>query len=148
MTATPTHFKYHCRICHSDRLQAIAVDAPSETPIPICCGGSRDMAYLGVHVQIEENQAGTACEDCEQGSFGPNSKAIWTSTAAASKGPVEVLILGPADENTYDRHDVGPMYDIQLPDGSEECAFEDELVAGSSALKLGTEAGAQEEVHP
>ncbi|HDS0960470.1 TPA: hypothetical protein QDZ28_004223 [Pseudomonas putida] len=148
MTATPTHFKYHCRICLTDRLQAIVVDAPSETPIPVCCGGSRDMAYKGVHVQAEEGQAGTACEDCEQGSFEPNSKAIWTSTAAASKGPVEVLILGPADESTYDRHDVGPMYDIQLPDGSEECAFEDELVAFSSALKLVTEASAPEKVQP
>ncbi|EKT4528325.1 hypothetical protein [Pseudomonas asiatica] len=148
MTATPTHFKYECRICHSDRLQAIVVDAPSETPIPVCCGRSRDMAYKGVHVQIEKGLADTPGEDREQSTFGPSTKAIWTSTAAASKGPVEVLILGPADESTYDRHDVGPMYDIQLPDGSEECAFEDELVAGSSAFKFGTEASAPEKVQP
>lgn len=148
MTDTPTHFKYECRICHSDRLQAIVVDAPSETPIPVCCGRSQDMAYKGVHVQIEKGLADTPGEDRKQGTFGPNTKAIWTSTAAASKGPVQVLILGPADESTYDRHDVGPMYDIQLPDGSGYCAFEDELVTGGTLLKSGTEAGTQEMVQP
>ncbi|MBM5458717.1 hypothetical protein H8F21_14205 [Pseudomonas sp. P66] len=136
MTTKPTHFKYQCRICSKELLQAIVVNAPSETPIPRCCGRRSDMAYKGVHVQVDANQTGTGTADGEQFTFEPDSKAIWTSTAAASAGAVEVLILGPTDESAYDRHDVGQMYDNRLPDGSDDCAFEDELAPSPLGVQV------------
>lgn len=59
--------------------------------------------------------------------FAPNSSATWTSTEQASKGPLTVRVIGPTDPNTFDLEEVGPMHDIELPDGSVYTAFEDEL---------------------
>lgn len=61
--------------------------------------------------------------------FAANSQAIWTSTEAASKGPIPVKVVGPTDPGEFDREEVGQMYDIELPDGSSYTAFEDELTA-------------------
>lgn len=44
-----THYKYVCRKCQKEHLQPVLQHAPSDTPIPSCCGSSRkDMAFTGV----------------------------------------------------------------------------------------------------
>lgn len=43
-----THFKYVCRVCLEETLQPVVQEAPETTPIPICCGRQRDMAYKGI----------------------------------------------------------------------------------------------------
>lgn len=59
--------------------------------------------------------------------FAPNTRATWTSTEQASKGPLPVRVIGPTDPEKFDLEEVGPMHDIELPDGSVYNAFEDEL---------------------
>ncbi len=78
-----------------------------------------------------------------------NTPAIWTSTEAASKGPMTVTVLGPLDPSEYDIEEVGAMYNIELPDGSMYQAFEEELVftangSGTDAGALGEEVAATE----
>jgi len=48
MEAKPTHFKYVCRKCQKELLQPVVQEAPETTPVPSCCGHTKNMAYLGV----------------------------------------------------------------------------------------------------
>tara|TARA_Y100000780_G_scaffold119536_1_gene107814 strand:- start:360 stop:779 length:420 start_codon:yes stop_codon:yes gene_type:complete len=59
--------------------------------------------------------------------FEADSAVTWTSSARDSKGPMQVKILGETAPSEYDHDEVGQMYDIELPDGTQTAAFEDEL---------------------
>ncbi len=39
------YFKYVCRICQKEHLQAVLREAPEKTPIPRCCSQDSDMAF-------------------------------------------------------------------------------------------------------
>lgn len=38
-----------------------------------------------------------------------------------------LTVLGPCDEKTYDKFDVGPMFNCLFPDGEIREVFEDEI---------------------
>ncbi|MEL0169837.1 MAG: hypothetical protein VW877_17090 [Pseudomonadaceae bacterium] len=59
--------------------------------------------------------------------FKADSVVTWTSSDSDSKGPVQVKILGETEPSRFDLEEVGQMYDIELPDGTQTAAFEDEL---------------------
>ena len=48
MEAKPTHFNYVCRKCQKELLQPVVQEAPETTPVPSCCGHTKNMAYQGV----------------------------------------------------------------------------------------------------
>lgn len=64
--------------------------------------------------------------------FAPEDRVIWTNSATLYRGdlygkPTEGAVKAPMHPGVYDRDDVGPMYVVNLDDGTEVEVFEDEL---------------------
>ncbi len=55
-------------------------------------------------------------------------KVLFFSTAQEGKRNITATVLGPLTEQEADIDEVGPMFKILLEDGSEQDAFEDELI--------------------